>query len=174
MPVVPFESLPESARAWVFASDRPLAPHAVARLLPEVERFLELWRAHGVELRSAYAWRDDRFLLIGVDESATGASGCSIDGLFRGLRALEPELGASLVGGGRVYYRNRTGAVESVTRDEFSALASSGAVSGDTTVFDTSLTTVGDVRRRFETTAGRSWHAQLVPAASLASRDASA
>src|SRR5258708_25662393 len=105
MPIVPFRELPDSARIWVFASDRELPGAPADTLLAAVDAFLAGWKAHGVPLRCAREWRDDRFLAVGVDVTAENASGCSIDGLFRTLQQLQREIGAQLVGGGRRFYR---------------------------------------------------------------------
>lgn len=162
MPRVAFDALPDDARTWVFAADRPLTGAAADQLLAEVDRFLDAWAAHGQPLTCARAWQEDRFLAIGVDGRDAHASGCSIDGLFRVFRALEPRLGATLLGGGRVLYRDASGAVQSVPRDEFSRLATEGTVDEGTRVFDATVDTAGAWRERFETTAGASWHAALL------------
>jgi hypothetical protein len=162
MPLVPFDALPESARVWVFASDRPVTGAAAERLLAEVDDYLEHWTAHGTPLTCARAWTDDHFLTIAVDQSTAGASGCSIDGLFRALKRLEPEVGASLVGGGRVHFREEGGAIRTVSRDEFAELGARGAVTPATPVFDPTVTTLGDWSDHFETEVGRSWHAALI------------
>jgi hypothetical protein len=128
-------------------------------LLGTVDGYLAEWRAHGQPLTCARAWRDSRFLAIGVDQSDAYASGCSIDGMFRVLQQLQQRLGASLLGGGRVFYRAADGAIESVTRDEFPGRD----VSAETRVFDTTVATVGEWQTRFETYAGTSWHAALLP-----------
>ncbi len=163
MPQVPFESLPDDARAWVFGSDRPLAEPEASQLLGAVDQFISRWAAHGTPLHASRDWREGRFLTIAVDQRQAGASGCSIDGLFRTLQGLESTLGASFVGGGRIYYRAADGTVASVARDEVEALGEQGVIGRDTTVFDPTVTTLGDWRKRFETTAGASWHAQLLP-----------
>jgi hypothetical protein len=163
MPLVSFSSLPESARVWVFAADRPLASPQADMLLGEVDAYLAEWRAHGQPLTVAREWRDDRFLTVAVDQTDAYASGCSIDGLFRALRALETRLGAGLVGGGRVHFRDETGAIRTVTRDEFSRLGESGVVNRRTRVFDPTVATAGEWRERFETDAAHSWHAAVLP-----------
>ena len=89
MPIVPFTSLPDSARVWVFGSDRPVRGASADTLLAAVDQFLAQWRAHGVPLHCARDWREDRFLAIGVDVNQENASGCSIDGLFRTLQSFE-------------------------------------------------------------------------------------
>ena len=164
MPIVSFESLPDASRVWVFGSDRPLTGADADRLLAEVDRFLGQWKAHGAPLTCAREWRDERLLTIGVDSTQENASGCSIDGLFRVLQALQQPLGARLVGGGRVFYRDAEGRVQCVSRDELTALAASGVITDDTVVFDTGLTSMGAWRARFEAPARATWVKQLLGA----------
>ena len=162
MPIMPFETLPDDARVWVFGSDRPLDDNAAARLLAEVDRFLAHWHAHGHPLSSARAWQDDRFLTVAVDQRTAGASGCSIDGLYRALRALESALGVQMLGGGGIFYRDASGTVAYASRAEFAQLAAAGAVDLDTHVFDLSVDSLGAWRERFEAPAHAGWHARLV------------
>jgi hypothetical protein len=157
MPVVPFETLPDSSRVWVFGSDKLLTGEGTKLLLAGVDTHLEDWKAHGAPLTVGREWRDGRFLVVGVDQSTAGASGCSIDGLFRVLQQLERAAGANLVGGGRVFYRDNHGVVQSTTRDEVAALARSGVITKDTVVFDTTLTDLGTWRVGFERRAKESW-----------------
>ena len=162
MPRVEFAALPNDARVWVFAADRPVTGPAADRLLTEVDRFLDGWAAHGQPLTCARDWRDDRFLAVAVDQRDAHASGCSIDGMFRVLKSLESAIGASLLGGGRVLYRDGSGAIRSVSRDEFSTMATGGEVSGATHVFDATVSTSGAWRSHFERPAAESWHAALL------------
>ena len=164
MPLVPFDSLPDDSRVWVFAADPPLQDAGAEQLLDDVERFLSTWNAHGSPLRTGYDWSESRFLTIAVDQSTAGASGCSIDGLYRTLRALEPALGASLLAGGRIFYRESSGSVAAVSRETFGDIAAAGVVGRETRVFDTTVTALGDWRARFERPLAESWHAQLMPA----------
>lgn len=162
MPVVRIEDLPDNARTWVFGADRNLDEGATDLLLRDVDRFLSQWHAHGAPLTAARDWRDGRFLTVAVDQSTAGASGCSIDGLFRSLKAMESRLGASLVTSGLVFYRDRKGAIESVDRERFTALGVEGRVSPKTRVFDPTVTTLGEWRARFEIDAAHSWHSGLL------------
>jgi hypothetical protein len=163
MPSVPFDTLPDDARLWVFASAEPLGAEQTRALLAEVDRFLDTWAAHGEPLRAARDLRDGRFLAVGVDQSTAGASGCSIDGLFRRLQALEPTLGTTLLGGAsRVYWRDAGGRVQAAPRADAKAHATRGAWGPDSPVFDLGVTTAGDWRTRFERPARESWHAALL------------
>lgn len=162
MSVVEFENLPNSARTWVFGSDRTLDPAQTKTLFTVVDPFLQQWKAHGNELTVGRDWSSDRFLTIAVDQSTAGASGCSIDGLFRALKSLEPKLGASLVNSGLIFYCDANGKVQSVDRDEFAALGKAGKVGPHTRVFDPTVTSLGEWRARFVLDLKHSWHARLV------------
>lgn len=160
MPVLPFDQLPDDARAWVFAASAPLAPDAQALLLREVDGFLAQWRAHGAPLVCARDFRDGHFLCVAVDPQGADASGCSVDGLFRTLRALEPMLRTTLLAGGLVFWRDDEGVVRAAPRGTFATHAAAGLVRGDTPVFDPSVNTVGAWRHEFERPAAASWHAK--------------
>ena len=164
MPIVPFDQLPSDARVWVFAASDPLSPASGRLLLEEVDAFLAGWNAHGAPLTCARDWRDERFVAIGVDQSTAGASGCSIDGLFRTLQRLQSSLGTPLVGGGRVFYRDGDATVRRADRATFARLASEGVVGPDTPVFDLAVVTAGEYREGFERPASASWHRELIDA----------
>lgn len=159
-----FDELPDTARVWVYGLDKELGPEAEPMLLNEVDGFLKNWSAHGEPLSAAREWREKRFLTVAVDQDRAGASGCSIDGLFRALKSLEPKIGASIVTSGLVFFRGKNGRIRAVTRDEFGELGSAGEVDGDTEVFDPSVTTMAEWRGRFASRVADSWHASLIPA----------
>ena len=158
MPLTTFDKLPHTARLWIFAADRELAAPEEDRLLTAVDRFLEEWAAHRQHLTAARDWRYARFLLVGVDESAAGVSGCSIDALVREIKQLEQAMGMTLADNGPVLFRQGT-AIERVSRERFMELAASGVVSPETPVFDNTLATIGDLRAgRWELPARETWH----------------
>jgi len=155
MPVVPFDSLPDSARVWIFGSDKQLSEEAATALMRDVSDHLANWKAHGEPLTVGSQLLDDRFLVIAVDQSTTGASGCSIDGLFRVLQGMQSKLGTNIVGGGRLFYRDHHGDVQCAPRSDLDELRASGAITKDTVVFDTTITDLGTFRTKFEGTLGK-------------------
>lgn len=160
MPVVDFDTLPATARLWIFSASRPLNVVERDQLLGLVDEFLGQWKAHGQPLTAARDWRYDRFLLVAVDESATDASGCSIDAMVHRLGGLERALGVALLDHGPVLFR-REAQIERVDRSGFADLARRGDVSPDTIVFNNTLTRVAELREgRWETAARASWHAR--------------
>jgi hypothetical protein len=158
MPKVNFEALPDEARVWVFAADRPLEGPEADRLLDTVDAFLHGWKAHGAPLTCARDWRHQRFLIVAVDERTAPPSGCSIDALVRSLKGLESELGLTLLDNNPVWFR-QGGQLRRVDRATFRALAREGEVGPDTVVFDNTLTRLGQLRGGgWERAARDSWH----------------
>ena len=160
MPRLPFASLPDSARLWVFAASRPLAAHEQEALLAAVDDFLDQWNAHRVPLDCARDLRHDHFLLVAVDEEAAGVSGCSVDSLVRTMKDLGRDLGVELVDHASVFYRDGE-EVRRTSREDFSAAAARGQVTPQTIVFDNTVATAGALRGgRWEAPAATTWHAR--------------
>ena len=159
MTLTSFQALPDSARLWVFPASRRLSPPEASRLLPATDTFLNQWTAHKVALATARDWRYEQFLLVAVDEASAGASGCSIDALVRFAREEESRLGIRLTDNGPVWFRSRTGRVESASRAEFQRMAEQGDVTLKTVVFDNTVETVGALRDgKWEIPASNTWH----------------
>ncbi len=161
MPRTQFSNLPDRSRLWVFVADRAVADPSP--VLDVVDAHLSQWAAHGVPLVCAREWRDEHFLAIAVDEAATGASGCSIDGLFRTIGRAQVQVGADLLASGRVAWREPTGVIRVSPRAVFESLAADGQISAETPVFETLVETVGAWRTAFERPAGASWVQGLLP-----------
>ena len=145
MPRVDFDQLPDDARLWIFTAERSLSDAEQAQLLREVDRFIGQWGAHDVPLTAGRELRYDRFLFVAVDQRKAGPSGCSIDALFRQTKAFEQEVGIELANHAPVVFRQGS-AIERVPREQFGELAATGKVDFETTVFDNTLTCVGDIR----------------------------
>tara|TARA_Y100000588_G_scaffold116838_1_gene127944 strand:+ start:103 stop:594 length:492 start_codon:yes stop_codon:yes gene_type:complete len=158
MPRIDFAQLPADSRVWIFSADRVLSNDQQTQLLASVDGFLAQWGAHDMPLTAGREIRYDRFLFIAVDQQRVGPSGCSVDALVRQMKTLQQELGVELVDHAPVLFR-RGDEIARVAREEFLALVADGEVSLDTTVFDNTLTRLGDVRDgRWETNAARTWH----------------
>ena len=161
MPIVPFETLPDESRLWVFGVERTLAAAERESFLSAVDLFLETWMAHGVPLTCGRDFRRGRFLLVAVDEASVPPSGCSIDAMVGVLKDQERRLGVRVLDNTPVWFV-ADGEVRRISRSEFGRLAEEGAVGPDTVVFDNTVTRLKDARLgRWEGPAGESWHQRV-------------
>jgi hypothetical protein len=90
--LVEFNQLPDHARFWIFTSNRFLTQEEVASLNNELSLFVQKWTAHKQDLNASFSLMDDAILVVGVDESQTGASGCSIDSMTKEIVRLSQQM----------------------------------------------------------------------------------
>jgi len=163
MSLIPFDTLPDDARLWCFGASRAPDAPTTELLFDSMRAFVAEWTAHRRDLHAGFDWLHGRFLLIGVDESRAGASGCSIDALTGHLRRLGAKLDLDLLDSMPVWVRDTAGDIRMVSRAQFSDLAARGDVSADSPVFDLTLTRLGDARAGgLETPAGTTWQRSLL------------
>src|SRR5262245_22594244 len=160
MSKLPFESLPDSSRLWIFPADRPLALEEQDALMRSAEAGLDDWSAHGSPVTWGCRIERGQALVIGVDETRTALTGCSIDGAIRQIRELESRFKTSLLDHGRVFFREDE-RMRAVSRPEFKKLVIAGTIKDDTLVYNNVIATVGELRQgAWELPYSRSWHSE--------------
>lgn len=82
------DQFPDNARIWIYTSNRAVSDTEQLALAGPIAEFLDQWAAHGTPLVAAGAWLNPYQLVVALDESAAGASGCSIDSQTRFMRDL--------------------------------------------------------------------------------------
>jgi len=89
---IPFESLPPHARLWIYQSNRKVTKSEIDTISDTLMAFTEQWLVHGQPMMASYTVRYDQFLVLAADEGFNAASGCSIDGSVRTIKALGEKL----------------------------------------------------------------------------------
>ena len=92
-----FDQMPDDARLWVYQCNRKFLPSELKAINSSLQEFLASWAAHGRALKPAYALYYDQIIVLAVDESSHGASGCSIDMSVAFMKSLEQTYGVSLL-----------------------------------------------------------------------------
>ena len=156
---VPFDSLPESARVWVYQADRELQPEQVDIIESNATEFLKQWAAHGAPLISSFTIRHRRFFIIGVDESSNPVTGCSTDDQVRFVQLLQTRLG--------VNFFDRT-QVAMLVEDEVHMVSlkevkqKNSGMNRDTLTFNNLVNTKGQLNSEWMKPAGDSWLARFI------------
>ncbi|MCZ6485543.1 MAG: hypothetical protein O6826_07600, partial [Acidobacteria bacterium] len=87
-----------------------------------------------------------------------------MDSLLRNFKAFKTVNGLDGLKGGLLYFRDREGKIQALDSLKFQDLVDSGEVCSDTPVFQTLLSTLGQLRSgEFETTLENSWLSRLLP-----------
>ena len=80
---IPFETMPDHARVWIYQANRTLTTREVQQAEQWGQQFVAQWAAHGQALRASVAVLHQHFAVIALDEQHQAASGCSIRQLSR-------------------------------------------------------------------------------------------
>jgi len=74
-----WDSFPDHSRIWIYYSKDPFSENEKEEATKLLYQFCTDWTAHNQALFATARIFYDRFLVLMVDESKAGASGCSID-----------------------------------------------------------------------------------------------
>lgn len=89
--------LPDNSRIWIYQSQTLLSAEVQSQLTVEIKRFVGQWAAHGEELHGDAFILENYFIVLAIDESKVGASGCSIDSSTRFIKEIEKKYNLSLL-----------------------------------------------------------------------------
>ena len=102
---IPFEQLSAEARIWVYQAGRPLTQQECEEVLREAQNFLAQWASHGNPLQCSATILHNQFLVLAVEESFQGATGCAVDASVQFIRSLEQALQLSLLDRTQIAFR---------------------------------------------------------------------
>lgn len=97
-----FDQMPAHSRIWVYQSDRKFTTEEMKWVSSQLEAFCAQWNTHGSLMPTSFSIKFNQVIVLSVDESQLGASGCSIDSSVRTLRDIEQKLGVNLLDQGKV------------------------------------------------------------------------
>jgi hypothetical protein len=149
-----------NSRVWVYQSDKKLTDEVVARIQHRLDDFATQWTAHNNQLKAKGEVRYNRFLILIVDETQAGASGCSIDKSVHFMQTLEREFGINLFDRFNLAYREAD-EVRSLPRHGFEDLLKNGTITIDTIVYNNLVQNLNELETKWEVPFKDSWHIQL-------------
>jgi hypothetical protein len=155
--IVSFNELPETSRVWIYQASRTLTEAELTQIRSGIEQFLTDWTAHGSDLKAGYDIRYKRFLIIGLDQEQTAASGCSIDASVHFIQGLEKEFKIDLLDKMNVSYKQGDYIAYKSLKD-FKKMAKDRAISKNTIVFNNLVADKFEYENYWEVPALESWH----------------
>ena len=156
-----YEELPDSTRVWIYQANKPFETSDLPEVKMHITQFVKNWVSHNNQLRAFGDVLHNRFVVLMVDESQAGASGCSIDKSVNFLRALQDKYQLDLFDRMIFSYIDNE-KVESVDRDTFARLYAEGSINDSTPVFDTLVKNKAELDEALIKPLGTSWHKRMV------------
>lgn len=160
--LIPFSSMPDSARLWVYSGKSFFENGDEEAIYNDVIAFLEQWTAHSRELKAASKIDLKRHLLIAVDESTAGASGCSIDSCVHYLQDLGRKYNTDLFDRLNYTFLGEDKRPFMVHHHSLSEAYSSGIIKKDTLFVNSLVKSVGEYRNQFLQPLSRSFQARFI------------
>ncbi|MCB0706486.1 MAG: hypothetical protein KDC34_14315 [Saprospiraceae bacterium] len=157
-----YDLLAPESRVWIYQINRELTESEVQEMDARLEQFAQQWTSHNQDLSAmAKVWHK-RFVVLMVDESKAGASGCSIDSSVRFLQKLETQFGIHLFDRTTFLYLTADGKISAASMDEFKEAFAAGEISENTLVFDNLVNTKKAFEQHWQKPLSKSWHRRFV------------
>ncbi|HWZ04907.1 MAG TPA: hypothetical protein VNX40_14925 [Mucilaginibacter sp.] len=150
----------ENSRVWVYQADRKLSDREVQQVQNELDSFATGWTAHNNQLKAKGEIKYNRFIILTVDESQAGASGCSIDKSVRFIKDMEQQFNINLLDRFNLAYREGS-EVLSAPRHVFEDLIKQGSINTESIVFNNMVQNLKELQTKWEVPFKDSWHIQL-------------
>ncbi|MDX5347523.1 MAG: hypothetical protein LPJ89_02935 [Hymenobacteraceae bacterium] len=153
---ISFDQLPDTARIWIYQSDRRLTADEEEQIQLKLRQFVQEWSAHGSALQASAEILRGQFLVLATDESASQPSGCSIDASVRFIRELEQEYNLNLTDRSQLAFLldNR---IKLMSVAEVKNQIKQGNITPDVLYFDNLVPTVGELKTNWVKPASTSW-----------------
>jgi hypothetical protein len=159
---VPFKSLPENSRIWIYQSSRKFNSDEILIISDALSAFTDQWKVHGIPMPSSFEIRFDQFIILAADENATAASGCSIDDSVRMIKLLGEKLGLELFDRTRIAFKKEDEII-TIPLDELRRKYLEGVWSHQTLVVNNLISTKQELSRGWLIPAEASWLKRYMP-----------
>lgn len=147
---LPFDQMPEYSRVWVYQADQRLSEAEEKIVRERMQGFCEGWNTHGNLMPTSFELLENQILILAVDESNLGASGCSIDSSVRTLRELENEININLTDQGKIGLKRIAGEMKVIPALGVKSRVNSGEIDLETEVINPMIRIKADLQNLWQ------------------------
>ena len=164
---IPFASLPDHSRLWIYQSDRKFTAEEVSLISDALLSFTDQWNAHGSPLMTSFDIRLNQFIVIAADEQHVPASGCSIDGAVRTIKELGQRLGIDFFDRTAIAFFENEG-VTIFPMASLKKLFNEGVLHHESHLINLLVPTKADLENSFIVPASSTWLRRYLPTENVA------
>jgi hypothetical protein len=159
---ISFEKLPPDARIWIYQADRPFSTDEEKIISDSLMSFCLQWEAHGNPLQTSFKIEYDQFVILAVDESLAGASGCSIDGSVRILKELGNQLGIDFFDRSKIAFLENE-KIQTYSINHLKSLFESGQLTSASHTFNNLVANKAEWEIQWRISVQKSWLTKYLP-----------
>jgi len=153
-------SFSPQSRVWIYQSNRKFTSNEEDEILNKLTAFTNQWKAHGNELLAKAEIRYGFFIILTVDESQAGVTGCSIDSSVRLIKEIEQEYHVDLFNRFNMAYKVNDEVVVN-SKEDFETLVNIKQVTPETIVFNNMVQNLAELETKWEVPFQNSWHSTV-------------
>lgn len=159
---LPFDQMPDYSRVWIYQADKRFTETDEQLVRDRLRNFCESWNTHGNLMPTSFELIDSQILILAVDESKLGASGCSIDSSVRTLRELESALNINLTDQGKISLKKASGEMKVISALGVKSKVTSGEIDLETEVINPMIRTKSELQNLWQPVRN-SWLSKYFP-----------
>lgn len=159
--ITDFNSLPETAKIWVFPASRKFYAQELPEIIAKIEQFLTEWKNENQPISAAYMIKYDRFIIITADDTELSLGLEAQDSLATFIQSLENNYEIILMDRINVCYKQGE-FVQYKTLPEFKKMIKDKGVSQNTMVFNAMINLKEELEFGFEINIMDSWLGRFV------------
>ncbi|GAB1445257.1 MAG: hypothetical protein KF860_05130 [Cyclobacteriaceae bacterium] len=164
---IPFNEISDQAKVWVYQMNREISAPEMEEMATAIETFCSQWQAHGEPLQTSFDIAYNHFLILAVDENASEASGCSVDGSVRVLKELGDRMEIDFFDRGQAAFLIN-GKIDLYSISKLKELFNAGTLNASMNTFNNLVTTKADYLQNWSVSVAESWLARYLPKSTLA------
>jgi hypothetical protein len=153
------KDMPGHSRLWVYTCNQPIEGELKTQIESEMKSFIAGWSSHGATMNALAEVVNKFFLIIALDESSAGASGCGIDKSVKKIQELEHKFGIQLLNRQLVVFENE--GTQKVPLHQFWAMRKAGLINGNTLVYNSLVKNVAEYKEAWCIPFDLSWHKDM-------------
>lgn len=157
---LPFENLSETARVWIFQSNRSFSENELPEIEISLKNYIENWLSHGMPLQASFEIRYKRFIIIAIEDNQH-IGGCSIDNMVRFIQDLEKKYQVDLLDKMNVSFKQGE-FIAYKPLVEFKKMVQLKSVSAQTIVFNNLVNNIYEYQHFWEVPLQESWHSRFL------------
>ena len=156
-----YELMPPTSKVWIYQSNQAFLEEEVEEVNTQIKNFVTNWVSHNRALKAFGKLFHGRFIVLMVDESQAGASGCSIDKSVHFIKAMGHHHGVDFFDRMNFAYK-KDESLATAHRDEFVELFQNGIINDATLVYNNLVKTKAEFEEKWIIPLKESWHARMV------------
>jgi hypothetical protein len=163
---VPFHTLPESSRLWIYQSDKPINPVQQDAISEVLTTFTTNWEVHGKPMHGSFEIIQNHFVILAADEDINAASGCSIDDSVRVMRALGERLSLDFFNRSNVAF-SEGDEIRLIPLAALKGMFMDGSLRRESLMFNTLIQAKSQLKNNWLIPASSSWLKRYLPQESV-------